>query len=49
MLTRPSKVFAAPLAPYLAVIFARVGVTIPSTGEKLFRTPLRGVMSEAGG
>uniref|UniRef100_A0A7S0SPN1 Eukaryotic translation initiation factor 5B n=1 Tax=Mantoniella antarctica TaxID=81844 RepID=A0A7S0SPN1_9CHLO len=30
----------------LKVIFARVGVVIPSTGEKLVKTPLRGVMSE---
>ena len=30
----------------LKVIFANVGVVIPSTGEKLVKTPLRGVMSE---
>jgi translation initiation factor 5B len=30
----------------LKVIFATVGAIIPSTGEKLVKTPLRGVMSE---
>ena len=28
------------------MIFARVGVVVPSTGAKLAKTPLRGVMSE---
>ena len=30
----------------LKVIFARVGVKIPSTGEVITRRPLKGVMSE---